>query len=169
VTLGYLCTRRRRAWPFWILVAALPAVPDLDTLGLGRANSIWGHRGFTHSLGFALALGLTATVVVGWHLRMSFWRLAVLFSVIAASHGLLDLLTTAGNGVALWWPISDERLGPFGPIPVADLSVDWPDPQRSRAVRWELLYLWIPCAALVVVVMLWRRGWGRRAKKVCDG
>src|SRR5208282_230426 len=105
VTLGYLCTRRRRAWPFWVMAAALPVIPDLDTLGFARSNSIWGHRGFTHSLAFAMALGLTATVVVGWYLRMGFWRLAVLFSVIAASHGLLDLLTTAGNGVALWWPL----------------------------------------------------------------
>jgi inner membrane protein len=156
VSLAYLCTRRRTRWVYWLVAALLPVIADLDTLMLAPSISVRDHRGFTHSLAFSLALGLTTTIVLGWYLRMGFWRLVVLFSVIAASHGILDLFTTAGNGVALWWPISDVRIGPWGPIPVADLALDWPNPNRSRAVRAELLYIWLPLSAVIVAVAFWR-------------
>jgi inner membrane protein len=140
---------RRPAWPYWVLAGLLPVLPDLDTLSLSSYSSVWGHRGFTHSLAFALALGLLAATLTGWYIGASFWRLAVVFFAATISHALLDMVTRGGNGVALWWPVSDERVGSWGPIPVADLAFDWPDPRRSRALQAELLYVWLPLAILV--------------------
>jgi inner membrane protein len=157
VSLAYIGLGRRKGWVYWLSAALLPVIPDLDTLSVTSNNSIWGHRGFTHSLAFAVGLGLAATMLAGWYLRLGFWRSAALFSAIAASHALLDLFTTAGNGIALWWPMSDARAGPLGPIPVADLGFDWPNPMRSPAIRKELLWVWLPLAAAVFVIMLWRR------------
>jgi inner membrane protein len=156
VSLAYLGLSRRTSWVYWLLAASLPVIADLDTLSTTSNSSIWGHRGFTHSLIFALGLGLTAAVLAGWYLRLGFWRSAALFSAIAASHALLDLFTTAGNGIALWWPISDARAGPWGPIPVADIGFDWPNPVRSPAIRKELLWVWLPMGVAVLVMMLWR-------------
>src|SRR5205823_1797379 len=139
---------RRLAWPYWCAAALLPVLPDLDTLSLSPYNSVWGHRGFTHSMAFALAAGLGAAALTGWYLRTGFWYLAVVFFVVTASHGLLDMATYGANGVALWWPVSDVRLGSesWGFIPAADISLDWPDPRRSRALQAELLYVWLPLA-----------------------
>jgi len=117
---------RRMAWPNWLLAGLLPVLPDLDTLSLRSYSSIWGHRGFTHSLAFALTAGLLATALTGWYFRIGFWRLAIVFCAAAASHALLDMLTKGGEGVALWWPLDNGRVGSWGPIPVADLALEWP-------------------------------------------
>jgi inner membrane protein len=156
LAIAALATRRRRAWPYWLLAGLLTVLPDLDTLSMTSYSSIWGHRGFTHSLTFAMAVGLLATALTGWYLRMHFWHLAAVFCTVAASHSVLDMLTKGGNGVALWWPLSDDRVGSWGPIPVADLAMEWPDPRRSRALRAELMYVWLPAATLVGLVTFLR-------------
>ncbi|HMX40951.1 MAG TPA: metal-dependent hydrolase, partial [Saprospiraceae bacterium] len=101
--------------------------PDLDVLafrfGVPYASE-WGHRGWTHSLVFALVLGMAA----GWLLSRgptSSARSLTLWLVLStASHPLLDMLTNGGRGVALWWPFSGERLFfPVRPIQVSPLSV----------------------------------------------
>jgi inner membrane protein len=150
---------RRPAWPYWVLAGVLPVLPDLDTLSLSSYSSVWGHRGYTHSLAFALAVGLLATALTGWYIRVGFWRLAAVFFAATISHALLDMVTRGGNGVALWWPVSDERVGSWGPIPVADLAFNWPDPRHSRALQAELLYVWLPLAILVGVTVGIRWRW----------
>jgi inner membrane protein len=156
LAIAAMSTCRRRAWPYWLLAGLLPVLPDLDTLSMSSYSSIWGHRGFTHSLTFALATGFLATALSGWYLRVRFWHLAAVFCTAAASHCVLDMLTKGGNGVALWWPFSEDRVGSWGPIPVADIGFDWPDPRRSRALSAELLYIWLPAATLVGLVTLFR-------------
>ena len=163
LAIAALATPRRMAWPYWVLAAALPVLPDLDCFSLSPSTSVWGHRGFTHSLAFALAAGLLAAALAGWYLRTSFWRLAVIFFLITASHALLDMLTRAGSGVALWWPFSDERIGSesWGFIPLADFAMTWPDPRHSRALQAELLYVWLPLTIAVAVAAIVRR-WPRK-------
>src|SRR5262245_44636487 len=45
---------KQRAWLYWTLCAVLPVIPDLDVFSGYAYGSLWGHRGFTHSLPFAL-------------------------------------------------------------------------------------------------------------------
>lgn len=96
--------------------------PDLDVLAFRFGipyHSIWGHRGWTHSLAFAAVFGvLIALLFYGSEkkcLNMALW-----FSLATASHPLLDMLTTGGMGCALWWPLSEERL--FFPVRVIRVS-----------------------------------------------
>ena len=86
--------------------AFLGVCPDLDyALNFMRISGGGWHHGFTHSIAFALLLGLvTVAVLREWKVR-SF----VLFSAAAASHTLLDYLITESYGVALWWPFTDHR------------------------------------------------------------
>jgi inner membrane protein len=79
------------------------------------------------------------------------------FFTITASHGILDAFTRGGYGIPFFWPLSNQRFGPWGPIHVADISTEFPDPWRSRAVRDELLWVWLPLIILVGLVLLWRR------------
>ena len=77
-------------------------LPDVDSLGFGLGipyDSPLGHRGFTHSLFFALLIGLACAALAGYLRAPAGIVFAVVFSS-TASHGLLDALTTGGLGVA---------------------------------------------------------------------
>ena len=89
---------------FWVLAALLPMVPDFDSFGHKPYGSILGHRGFTHSLIFALAVGLFFTALTFRYFRVPFWDLLGFFFVITASHGILDMFTNGGFGIPLFWP-----------------------------------------------------------------
>jgi inner membrane protein len=156
-----LCAVRPMPWSYWILAVVLPVVPDLDVFSMAPYGSPLGHRGITHSLVFALALGLVVASITSRPLRMRWWILAGLLFAIVASHGLLDALTRGGENVPFFWPLKG-RYGNWGPIPVSDIAFDWPDPRRSRSVRSELLWVWLPMTLLVAMVMAYRR-WTRAA------
>lgn len=157
LALAKVTTARTRPVSFWVLAGLLPVVPDLDAFSPAAYGSPWGHRGFTHSLLFALGLGLAAAGLTFRHFRVRFWPLLGLLFAAAASHGVLDALTTGGFGIPFFWPFSDRRFGPYGPIHVADIAFELPDPRTSRAVRDELLYVWLPSAVLVGLVVASRR------------
>jgi|SRR5438552_2711579 len=162
--LGKVFTGRRLPWLFWLLALVLPILPDVDVFSRAAYGSTWGHRGFTHSLVFALGLALVAALPTFRYFKISFWILWSFFFVITATHGVLDACTKGGEGIPLLWPFYDHRFGPWGPILVSDLGFEWPDPRRSRALRDEMLWVWLPLAVLVGIVMLWRR-WRRAATK----
>ena len=117
-------------------------------LGIPYADEL-GHRGFSHSLAFALAV---AVVGVAAHRPLRSRPLTVLtfLFVVTASHGLLDALTDGGLGVAFLWPLSPERFfAPFRMIRVAPLSWHRLLSARGAAVAIsELLWVWLPCALL---------------------
>jgi len=142
---------------FWILAAVLPAMPDLDVFSPWHYGHILGHRGFTHSLSFALALALVAAFPTFRWLRINFWALLAIFFVITASHGFLDACTDGGEKIPFFWPFSQERFGRWGPIHVSDIGFEFPDPRTSRSVRTELLWVWLPMLLLLGIVVGYRR------------
>ncbi|MES2317771.1 MAG: metal-dependent hydrolase [Pseudomonadota bacterium] len=87
-------------------------MPDFDVvafkLGIAYGNA-FGHRGASHSIAFAVLLGVLA-LCFARPLRTT--RLAAFLFVgfSTLSHALLDMFTDGGHGVALWWPVSNERL-----------------------------------------------------------
>lgn len=113
VAVGVAFAKRPIPWALVIVAAAASAAPDVDGLFhhfLGiNPNSIWGHRGATHSLFMALAAGMTAAAFHKWlHVRPL--AAGVLISLAMASHGVLDMMTDAGRPVAYLWPVSSVRL-----------------------------------------------------------
>jgi inner membrane protein len=120
-----------RATPTPRLVAAMiglalcASAPDLDViafaLGIPYAAE-WGHRGAAHSLGFALALALLLAGIARG-LGAPFGRALAAFAASLVSHGLLDIFTDGGLGIALFWPFSDTRVfAPWQPLPVAPIG-----------------------------------------------
>src|SRR4051794_26193777 len=105
IGLGRVFTARKMPASYWLLVAILPTVPDLDVLafrlGIPYGN-VLGHRGLTHSLWFALLMSYPLAELTWRRLAVRFpdW-LGFLF-LVAASHGLLDALTNGGLGVAFF-------------------------------------------------------------------
>jgi inner membrane protein len=140
---------------YWVLAALLPILPDLDVFSTAAYGSALGHRGLSHSLLFGFWLSCLVASLTFRHCRTSFWLLSAIFFALVASHGVLDAFTRGGASIPFFWPL-ERRYGNWGPIPVADLSFQFPDPRRSRALRSELLWVWLPTAVVVVAVMAWR-------------
>jgi inner membrane protein len=151
-----------RRIPRRLLVAGVMAsmLPDLDVaafaLHIPYAHA-FGHRGASHSLFFALLLGLLALAAARW--LGSSKRSAFLFVfVAAASHGLLDMLTNGGLGVALWWPGSEQRLFfPWQVIEVSPIGPRFFSGRGLEVLRSEFLWIWIPCACAGLLLFLGRR------------
>jgi inner membrane protein len=136
---------------FPLLVAAIVAsiLPDADVLGfkLGIPYQHWlGHRGFFHSISFAILIGLIGMVFSKVFNRKRLFVFLVLF-ISAASHGLLDALTNGGLGIALLSPFSEERFFfPWQPIGVSPLSIDrFLSPRGRTVLESELVWIWVPC------------------------
>lgn len=141
--------------------AALSILPDLDVLafrlGIPYTHAM-GHRGFSHSLTFAL---LVALIGVSAHRRLTARPGVILGFLFAAtaSHGLLDSLTNGGEGIALLWPFNGERLfAPVQVIEVAPLGLERFLSLRGVEVLWsEFRWVWIPALLLGGVIAGARR------------
>jgi inner membrane protein len=140
-----------------IAAAALCAVaPDLDVVSFRFGipyEALLGHRGFSHSLVFALLLGTSATLL----LRIAFRRDArlplvltlALLVLATASHGVLDAMTDGGLGVAFFSPFDSTRYFlPWRPIAVSPLGVERFFSARGlEVVRSEALWVGLPALA----------------------
>lgn len=146
----------RRRWLYWLLAGFLAAAPDLDAFSTATYGALLGHRGITHTLVFALWLGFLTASLTFRPLRANLWVLTGVFFLATASHGLLDALTRGGMSVPFFWPVTDQRYGNWGPIPVSDLAFEIPDPRESRALHSELWWVWLPTAVFVGTLALYR-------------
>jgi inner membrane protein len=142
-----------------LLGAILAMLPDIDAVGywLGvPTHSLIGHRGLTHSIAFALSVGLAA----GW-----WWsrkatpvpRSRLMLYLVAAmlSHGMLDALTNGGPGIAFFAPFTARYFFPFRPIAVSPIGVQGVFGERGLLIlaseaRWILL----PSALIALSAML---------------
>lgn len=157
VGLGRRFISRRLAF-----AAAIASIlPDLDVLsfrfGIPYLHD-FGHRGASHSLTFALLIGVIGALAAGKlraKRRMAFW----LLFISCASHPLLDMLTDGGHGVALFWPFSSQRyFFPLRIIDVSPLAIDrFLGPAGLQVVASELLWIWLPCALLAGTLAFWQR------------
>jgi inner membrane protein len=148
-------TGGRRTSPRLLLVAALGSVaPDVDALGFFAGvpyGSLFGHRGFTHSLPFALLLAGCALPFAKWLQAGRGWVFALVF-LATASHGVLDALTDGGLGVAFLSPFSNERYFlPWRPIHVSPLGVaELFSKYGLRVLASEVVLVWLPCLVVAL-------------------
>jgi inner membrane protein len=154
----------------WAAAGLLAAGPDLDAVGFWLGvpyESAWGHRGFTHSVVFAaVAAWLTlscfgdrAPTPPSVPVPAPRWRFWMALALAGASHGLLDMLTDGGLGVALWWPFSSGRFFfPTTPVAVSPLyPSDFLSEWGWAVVRNEAVWVLLPTAGVVVAAGLLRR------------
>jgi inner membrane protein len=147
---------------FWLLSALCAILPDADVVGfsLGWRGSMLGHRGLSHSLFFALIVALLV-VWLAFRKARPFKRgwLVLYFFVVTASHGLLDAFTDGGSGVAFFAPFDGARyFFPWRPIEVSPLSLDrFLGPRGMEVMKSEVVWVWVPAAALVALAWLSRR------------
>jgi len=111
---------RRRRWPLLALLVFLANAPDLDFLpGLVHHEAFLFHRAVTHSLCFVAVASLLVWAALAALRRPHARRLAQMTLIGLLSHLVLDYFCgTSEDGIALLWPISDERIAaPFRVFP----------------------------------------------------
>lgn len=152
----------RRVPPRLLLAGVVAAIlPDADALGFRLGipyESGLGHRGASHSLLFAALMG----GIAAWAapaLRSPRLIAAFFVAMCGASHGLLDMATNGGHGVALWWPLSEERLWwPERPIEASPISLRrFFSSQGALVMLSELRWVWAPALLTGLSVHLARR------------
>ncbi len=151
------CLRQVRRKPLVVLSGiALSILPDLDVVafrfGIPYSHML-GHRGFTHSILFAVLASLLVACCnrqSGLNNNLLVW--SYLF-VCAASHGLLDAATNGGLGVGLFIPFSSERyFFAIRPIQVSTLSLArFLNGQGADVLLNELWFVWAPAISLLVI------------------
>ncbi len=152
-----------------LLVAGVIAamLPDADVLAFALHipyADAFGHRGASHSLLFACVLAAMAAVLAffaGRRPRLAPTRArptvastvqaAVFVFICAASHPLLDAMTSGGLGVALAWPWSEQRFfAPWRPIRVSPFAAQFFSARGLATLLSELRWVWLPLAGAVV-------------------
>jgi inner membrane protein len=158
---------------YWVTVAVLAALPDLDVviypMGL-NAPHILGHRGITHSVAFAAVF---AALVVRLVFRDRAWRAAwprlwLVFFAALVSHAVLDAMTNGGQGIAFFAPFSDARWHfPWRPIRVSPIGVRaFMSAEGLRVLQNELMWLWLPSTLLAASAWWFRSSAaGRSARR----
>lgn len=148
-----------------ILSILFSVLPDLDGIGyfLGIPyDSLFGHRGFSHSFCFVAILGLLFVYIYSSKINFKskkFFFLFLYFFIIGSIHILLDAMTNGGLGVALLSPFSNDRFFfPWRPIQVSAISPFYFFQLKGAAViRFELLYLLLPSILLSALIFFKKR------------
>lgn|SRR5262249_51654628 len=150
-----------------IILSVLPDVDGLfyTTIPYGH---LFGHRGLTHSLLFAVVAGLATALIflqTKWRDEHSFGALALFFTMVTASHGFFDAMTNGGLGVAFLAPFDNTRyFFPFRPIPVSPMTVRGLLSERGLYVmQVELGLFW----TFAIAAALWDRRNLRRIAGAC--
>lgn len=162
---GKACFRGPMPLRFWLLAIGCSAAPDLDiglhAYGIEYAD-LWGHRGMTHSIFFAVVLSV---VLVSWAFRRdapfltrSWWALVAFFFAITASHGLLDAFTDGGLGIAFFAPFSETRyFMPWRPLLVSHFGVgSLFTGYGMRVLLVEFVWVALPVGAVAACILACR-------------
>jgi len=132
-------------------------LPDIDVIAWNFGISgldMFGHRGITHSLCFALCWALILGFL--FHRKESksnFGILLLYYLICTASHGLIDGLTTGGDRIAYFAPFSNARSHlPWNVIQVSPLGAkaffsEW----GLSVIKSELVWIGIPSLVLILL------------------
>ncbi|MBL4625209.1 MAG: metal-dependent hydrolase [Flavobacteriales bacterium] len=167
--IGKSHTCKKQSWKFWILGIVCSILPDVDvisfTVGIPYMD-LWGHRGITHSICFAFILALGVTVVF---FKNDSKKILVFFYLFLAtvSHGVLDAMTSGGEGVAFFAPFENNRYFlpwreiKVSPIGAAQFFSEW----GLKVIKSELIWIGIPAVILIGTSLLVKKIMGNNSTK----
>jgi inner membrane protein len=161
--------RARVGLKFLLIAMACSALPDIEVVGFRfeiHYGDLWGHRGLTHSLLFALLVGTTVGFLLGgsWGKKIS---QSILLCVITASHGVLDAMTSGGLGVAFFSPFDTRRFFlPWRLIQVSPIgAARFVSARGVEILLNEMAIVWLPALLVGMAFFLLRR-WHDNSRRV---
>jgi inner membrane protein len=137
-------------------------IPDLDVIGFSfgiKYSDMMGHRGFTHSIFFAVTLAAAATLTA-FHDSSGNHPVIFLFLFLSTlSHPMLDALTDGGLGVGFFAPFSNKRyFFSYRPIKVSPMGITGFLSNRGfAAMLSELRWVWLPSSVIFALGQLFKR------------
>ena len=148
---------------WWLLMVGCSVIPDADVLAFAYGipyEHVLGHRGLSHSLAAALAIGLLATKLMPralWPAHRA--RLAWGLVLVTMSHGLLDAMTTGGLGVAFFAPFDSSRYFlTWRPILVSPIGLSrFLSARGLEILANEALWVGVPSLLLAATAEIVRR------------
>ena len=158
---GIITSKKCLPKRFWFLSIVCAIIPDADVIGFKYGipyAHVFGHRGFFHSLSFALIFGFFISLIF---FKKNFKFISkeylfywMYFFLITASHGLLDTLTNGGLGIALLSPFSNQRFFFWDtPIQVSAIGIKAFMNKRSLLVlQSEFLWVWLPFTIVTAMI-----------------
>lgn len=138
-------------------------IPDADVIGYSfgvERGSMFAHRGFTHSIAFALVFGAIVAFFVHKFLptNLTLIKLFVYFSLVTFSHSFLDMLTNGGPGVALLAPLSNQRFFfPWRPVEVSPIGVGFFSRRGLIVIFSEIIWVWLPAFLFFLLAIIIRK------------
>ncbi len=153
-----------------ILAMICSMLPDADVIAFFfniKYGDTFGHRGFSHSFVFAITVGFLIFMIF-YRDRKFFSKsgffLFLFFTLITASHGILDAITNGGLGVAFFSPFSNHRYFlPWTPVEVSPIGVKrFLSSRGVQVLLSEIKWIWTPFI-LNFFVMLFYRRWFKRS------
>jgi len=146
-----LDVHRAKLLVFFAIASAI--LPDFDVIAFYfdiPYTHPMGHRGFTHSIIFALLWAVILMFSFGKRNKGT-WFWTIFLATI--SHGVLDAMTSGGKGVGFFIPLHNERFFfPFrdikvSPIGVSDFFSEW----GLQVLFSEFKFVFVPCFLVFVV------------------
>ena len=126
-------------------------LPDIDLLAFSfnvPYEHPFGHRGFTHSILFAM-LWATLLMFIFGRINKIIWWIGIFLSTI--SHGILDAMTSGGKGVGFFIPFDNNRFFfsfreiVVSPIGIGKFFSEW----GIQVIISEIKYIVFPCFLLL--------------------
>jgi len=163
-TLGKVYPKSMTSWKFIGLGIVCSILPDADVITFSFGipyDHMFGHRGFFHSFLFAGLLGFFITILF-YPKELIRWKgfgLIPYFTLCAASHSLLDAMTSGGLGIAFFSPWDNTRFFfPCRPIKVSPIGVEnffssW----GWNVIKSELIWIGVPSFVITGLMAVVRK------------
>ena len=124
----------------WFAALLLVADADFGLVALGvPKDSIWGHRGVSHSLLLAVLAGV-ASAWVARRLGQKVLRWGAMGFAVYTSHLVFDCLNVGSLGVPWFWPLSWTNYTiPWSPIPSVKTASEFLTPKGLPVLAAEVV------------------------------
>lgn len=144
-------TKNLKKFYFFILICTM--IPDLDVISFYFGisyTSVFGHRGFTHSILFALVFSFLISLFFEQKIfSKNFFFYLFVFFLVTISHAILDAFTNGGLGVCFYCPFDSKRFFfDFRPILVSPIGKKFFSERGVSVFLSELQWVWIPSIIL---------------------
>ncbi|MFD2822091.1 metal-dependent hydrolase [Lacinutrix iliipiscaria] len=154
-TISKIGDRTSNKWLIFLAISSA-VLPDLDVItfsfGIDYLHPL-GHRGFTHSILFAMLWSVILAFIFGKNRKGIYFTILFLSTL---SHGFLDAMTTGGKGVGFFIPFENSRyffpwrLIKVSPLGIQEFFSEW----GIRVILSELKYIAIPCFIILITLFI---------------
>lgn len=153
IAAAYLISKDKVS-PRLLIAACLASVlPDFDVIAFRFGvpyGDQFGHRGFTHSVMFAVFIGILG-ILFSKSLKAGKIIAFTMLFIGSVSHGILDALTDGGQGIAFFWPFDHGRyFFPIRPVEVSPIGLsNFLTARGASVLISELWLIWLPTSMII--------------------